>query len=125
MLRRRARAQVFAPLLLETGRNGHGWPERDARVFAARRGRDTHAEQEAARGAFSAWRGGRSEYRGSLWRIELLPHASDHRDSTTKAWRRGCSDRPRRIFWLASEPRAARDSLSQESARRCACRRLS
>src|SRR6266571_85815 len=124
MLRRRARAQVLAPVFLETGRSGDGWPECDARVFAARRGRDAHAEQETVRRAFSAWRGGRIEYRGSLRRIELLPHASDHRDSTTKAWRRGCGDRPRRIFWLASEPRATRAALSQESARHCACRRL-
>src|SRR5437867_4062506 len=107
MLRRRARAQVFAPLFLETGRSRDGRPECDARVFAARRGCDTHAEQEAARGAFSAWRGGRIEYRRALRRIELLPHASDHRDSTTKAWRRGRSNRPRRIFWFAPEPRAA------------------
>src|SRR5712691_9782036 len=89
MLRRRARAQFFAPLFLETGRSGDGWPECHARVFAARRGCDAHAEQEAARGAVSAWRGGRIEYRGALRRIELLPHASEHRDSATKAWRPG------------------------------------
>src|SRR5260370_42298190 len=102
MLRRRARAQVFAPLFLETGRSGDGWPERDARVFAARRGRDAHAEQEAARGALSARRGGRIEYRRALRRIELLPHASEHRASTAKARRPGLgvwSCNPRVEWW--------------------------
>src|SRR5207244_123061 len=51
-------------------------------------------------------------------------HAPNHRDSATEARRRRCGDRPRRIFRSASEPRAARSAVPQESARHRACRRL-
>src|SRR6266851_7845847 len=84
MLRRRERVEVFTAIFLKAGRRGHGRSERDAGIFAARRGCYAHAEQEAARRAISARRRGWSEYRGAFWRIQLLPHASDDCDTQPK-----------------------------------------
>src|SRR5580692_1840657 len=124
MLRRRARPQILAAIFLEARRGGNGGPERDAGVPAARRSGDSHAEQEAARGALPARRGGWIEYRGALRRVELLPPASFDCHSAAKARRRRRRDRSRWIFWFASEPCAAGTAVSQEPAGDCARRRI-
>ena len=85
MLRRRERVEIFEEIFLEAGRRGHGGPERDARVLAARRGGDADAEQKTTRRAVSARRGGWFEYRGALWRAELLSDAAEHCDSAARA----------------------------------------
>src|SRR5258708_12550724 len=77
MLRGRARAEILAALFLETGWRGDGRPERHAGVPAARGGRDTNAEQEAARGAFPARSCGWIEQRRPVRRSQLLPDAPD------------------------------------------------
>src|SRR5579859_19051 len=121
MLRRRARAEILAEIFSEAGRRSDGGLECDAGVFAARRGGDTDAEQKAARGAVSARCGGWLKRRGAVRRAELLPHAPEHRDSETKARRRGCRDRSRRVFWAASEPGPARTAVPPEPVGDCAC----
>src|SRR5882762_5998444 len=130
MLRRRARFEILTALFFEAGRRGHGRPERDAGVFAARRGCYPDAKQKAARRAVSARRGRRLEYRRAFWRTKLLSHASDDRHSAAQAWRPGfgvctckprleygCGNRPGRLFRSASEPRAPGAALSQETTR--------
>src|SRR5260370_11373223 len=115
MLRRSARAEVFAAVFFEAGRNRHGWAQRDAGVFAARGGGDADAEQEAVRGAVSAGRRGWTKHRSALCGAELLPHAADDRDSAAATWRNRCGCRSRRILRIASESGAARNAISKES----------
>src|SRR5947207_3959047 len=105
--------EMLAAIFLEAGRCGDGRSERHAGVFAARRGCHSDANEEAARGVVSARRGRRLEYRRAFWRVELLPYASYHCDSTAQAWRHGCGDRPSRIFRLASKPPATPAALPQ------------
>src|SRR6476661_1840929 len=121
MLRRCERVEVFAAIFFEAGRSGHGWPERYARIFAARGGRDADAEQEATRRAVSARRGGWLEYRSSFWRTELLPVAAEHSDSAAPAGRGRRSGRSGRIFRAASQPCATRAFVPQESVGRRSC----
>src|ERR1700676_289732 len=102
MLRRRSRIEVFAAVFFEAGRRGDGRLERDARVFAARRGGDADAEQEAARCAVSAGGRGWIGHWGAVWRGELLPVEAEHCDSAAETWRDGCRDRSGWIFWAAS-----------------------
>src|ERR1700676_3356985 len=102
MLRRRQRIEVFAAVFSEAGRRGDGWLERDARVFAARRGGDADVEQKAARCAVSARGRGWIEHCGAVWRAKLLPVEAEHCDSAAKTWRDRCRDRSGRIFWAAS-----------------------
>src|SRR5580700_6009418 len=121
MLRRRERFEVLSAIFFEAGRRGHGWPERDARVLAARGGGDADAEQKAARRAVSARCGGRLEYRCSVWGAKLLPAEAEYCDSAAQARWNGCGDRSGRIFWIASQPCATRAFVQQESIGHCAC----
>src|SRR5713226_1316923 len=121
MLRRSARAEIFAALFLETGRRGAGWHERNASVLAARRGRNTDAQQKTARGVVPKGCGGWVEYRGAVRRIQLLPHAADHCDSCAQTRRKRRDYRLGRIFRITPEPCAARAAVSQEPARDCTC----
>src|ERR1700676_920527 len=102
MLRRRSRIEVFAAVFFEAGRGGDGRLERDARVFAARRGGDADVAPEAARCAVSAGCRGWIEHCAAVWRAELLPVEAEHCDSASKTWRDGCRDRSGWIFWAAS-----------------------
>src|SRR5208282_3156291 len=116
MLRRRKRIEVFEAVFSKAGWRGHGWPERDARLLAAGGRCDADAEQEAACRALSARGGGRFERCGSFRRAKLLPAEAEHRDSPAEARRNRCGGRSGRIFWVASQPCAARAFVPPESA---------
>src|SRR4029077_12546281 len=104
MLRRRARAAIFAAVFFEAGRRCAGGAQRDAGVFAARGGGYADAEQEAAGGVVSAGGGGWIEHCSAVRGAELLPHAANDCDSAAAAGRGRCGDRSRWIFRTAPEP---------------------
>src|SRR5882762_9329228 len=114
MLRRRTRFELFAAVFFEAVWCGHGWVERDARVFAARGGRGADGREEAACCFVSARGSGWAEYCCAVWRARLLPHAADDCDSPAEERIARCGGGPRWIFWIAPEPCSAGAARSQK-----------
>src|SRR5215468_9165039 len=114
MLRRNPQSEILAAVFFEAGWRRDGGIERDARILAARDGGDPKRRKKAARRSISTWRGGWLEYRRAVWRAKLLPDAAFDCDSTAGKKFNRRRDRPRRIFWIASEPRAPGAALPQK-----------